>query len=368
MPIPQIWVKQTSNTTGTGTLTFNAPSSGYRGFQAGFSAVSQPVRYVLSREASAIREEGYGIFNGASPGTLTRATVTASTNGGALVSLPAGTTDVYFDFLPGDRAIRTLSSNTTLALADIGNLIRCTPTANINVTLPSIATVPYGMGFLIRNDGTNNSIVTIVSPGSNTINGDSADLLLFVGESVEIFATSTPGWVTTGLPTGPRPCATAELDSTVATADFVLPPGFTRFGVDWYGVSPVNDAVALRLRTSVDGGATFASGLSDYRWVQWIRSSQSISYATESSVELCTYMDATASYASCMGTMQFWVGDGTRRNMFQSRVSLYPHNPSDLNSFEVTAWRAANTVIDAIRFFPETGNFSTGKFVLSVLR
>ena len=89
MPIPAFRTKQTTSTTGTGTLTLNAASPEFRSLTSTFGGASVKVRYILSR--SGIYEVGYGTFNGSNQ--LTRDTVIASSNAGALVSLAAGDTD-----------------------------------------------------------------------------------------------------------------------------------------------------------------------------------------------------------------------------------------------------------------------------------
>jgi len=85
-------VKDTTTTTGTGTITLagSAPT-GYRTFASGFGSASQSVTYciVLGTEW----EVGKGTFNGTT--SLTRDTVRSSSNAGALVNFSAGTKDVF---------------------------------------------------------------------------------------------------------------------------------------------------------------------------------------------------------------------------------------------------------------------------------
>lgn len=172
---------QSSNTTGTGTLTLNAAASSRRSFQAAFGVSGKRVAYVIS--GASFFEMGYGDFDGGSPGTLTRATVVASSNSGSLVSLPAGTADVYTWIDASQRPVMTYSGATTLALADLGSVILWTGTGPALTTLPAIATVPEGEGYLFRNGGT--AVLSLDGNASETVNGV-ALLPVMPGQSVEI--------------------------------------------------------------------------------------------------------------------------------------------------------------------------------------
>ncbi len=97
MPLPAYRAKQSTNTTGTGTIVLNAPAaSNTRSFQAAFGAAARRVMYAISWSDG--YEIGLGDFNGGSPGSLTRATVLLSSNSNALVALLAGTKDVFAVF------------------------------------------------------------------------------------------------------------------------------------------------------------------------------------------------------------------------------------------------------------------------------
>jgi hypothetical protein len=265
MPIPALRTKQSTSTTGTGTLTLNAAPSEARSFTAAFGGSSVKVRYILSRLGdSSFYEVGFGTFNGAAQ--LTRDTVVASSNGGSLVSIGAGDTDVFFDFLPGDRQIYSITGTTTLALADLGNAVICTPTADMTLNLPAIATVPPGMGFLIRNAGSNNAIIWIDPNASEGFDGSTSPFPLFGGESIEFVRVGT-AWRCLFKPTGWRFFGRSSASAS-ASVDFVLPQylGAARsvYRVDFRQVRMGTDGAYLLLRTDDAGGASFDFGASDY--------------------------------------------------------------------------------------------------------
>lgn len=86
-------VKVTSATTGTGTLTLDSGAAvGFRSFYDVSPGVSVVVPYLIT--GGSAWEVGYGTYNGGNPGTLTRATVVASSNANAAVNLVAGSKEV----------------------------------------------------------------------------------------------------------------------------------------------------------------------------------------------------------------------------------------------------------------------------------
>ncbi len=86
-------VAETSSTTGTGTLQLGGAKTGFQTFVAGV-ATGAVVYYAIVHQTSAEWEVGIGTVTDASPDTLSRTVVIASSNAAALVSFTAGTKDV----------------------------------------------------------------------------------------------------------------------------------------------------------------------------------------------------------------------------------------------------------------------------------
>lgn len=189
MPIPAYRAKQSTDTAGTGTIVLNAAGTNARNFSAAFGASARRVFYCI-QWASGF-EIGYGDFDGGTPGSLTRATVVASSNAGALVTLPAGTKDVFAVFDTSAREVVAISGTSTLALADLGNVINFTGSSAATLNLPAVATVPIGAGFMVWNTGT--AALTIDPNGAETVNG-AATLALQAGAYVEVLRLSV-GWM-----------------------------------------------------------------------------------------------------------------------------------------------------------------------------
>lgn len=86
-------VKETTSTTGTGTLTLAGAVTGFRAFSAAF-ADGDLVYYAVDSPGGSEWEVGLGTYT-LSGTTLARTSVLGSSNSGALVSFSAGTKNVY---------------------------------------------------------------------------------------------------------------------------------------------------------------------------------------------------------------------------------------------------------------------------------
>jgi len=98
-------VKETTTTTGTGTVTLLGASTGYQSFSAIGNA--NTTYYTIAGQSGSEWEVGIGTYT-SSGTTLSRDTVLASSNGGSLVVFSAGTKDV---FVTQPAEATTVSSN-----------------------------------------------------------------------------------------------------------------------------------------------------------------------------------------------------------------------------------------------------------------
>lgn len=90
-------VKETTTTTGTGAVTLLGAVAGFRTFEA-VLANGDTTLYAIIHQTVAEWEVGIGTWN--TGGTLTRSTVIASSNAGALVNFSAAVKDVFITFSP----------------------------------------------------------------------------------------------------------------------------------------------------------------------------------------------------------------------------------------------------------------------------
>jgi hypothetical protein len=94
-------VRETSATTGTGTLTLAGAVYGYQSFSA--VGNGNQTYYTIYDQTSGAWEVGIGTYT-LSGTTLSRTTVLSSSNGGALVPFGVGTKDVFVTY-PAEKAI-----------------------------------------------------------------------------------------------------------------------------------------------------------------------------------------------------------------------------------------------------------------------
>jgi hypothetical protein len=101
-------VRETSATTGTGTITLAGAVYGYQSFSAVGNA--NQTYYTIFDQTSGAWEVGIGTYT-SSGTTLSRTTVLSSSNGGALVNFGVGTKDVFVDY-PAGRSVYRDTANT----------------------------------------------------------------------------------------------------------------------------------------------------------------------------------------------------------------------------------------------------------------
>lgn len=137
-------VKETTTTTGTGTITLAGAQLGYQSFSAiGNGNVTY---YTIAGQGTSEWEVGIGTYT-SSGTTLSRDTILASSNSGSAVNFSAGTKDVWCDY-PAKRAVvggegyieNAATINTSSTLNTGNNAISGGPVtiaSGVSVTVPS---------------------------------------------------------------------------------------------------------------------------------------------------------------------------------------------------------------------------------------
>ena len=101
-------VKETTTTTGTGTINLGGAATGFETFVAGIGN-SNVTYYCIAGQGTAEFEVGIGTVTDASPDTLSRTTILSSSNSDSAVDFSAGTKDVFCT-LPAGRTIREVDT------------------------------------------------------------------------------------------------------------------------------------------------------------------------------------------------------------------------------------------------------------------
>ena len=111
-------VKETSTTTGTGTLDLAGAATGFDTFVAGIGN-SNTTYYAIWNQGTTEWEVGLGTVTDAAPDTLARSTVISSSNGDAAVNFTSGTKDVFCT-LPASKSVYLDASGNTVNAAGQG--------------------------------------------------------------------------------------------------------------------------------------------------------------------------------------------------------------------------------------------------------
>ena len=209
-------VKETTTTTGTGTINLAGGEDGFETFVAGIGN-SNTTYYCIAHQTANEFEVGLGTVTDASPDTLSRTTIISSTNSDSAVDFSAGTKNVFCT-LPASKAVFEDASS--------------------NVTLPGTLDVDGGINVdNITIDGTEIDL----SSGDLTI--DVAGVIKFDADGAEIQIKDG------GTEIGAINMASSNLniDAKVADKDIVF-----------RGIDGSSDVTALTLDMSENGNAIFS--------------------------------------------------------------------------------------------------------------
>ena len=107
-------VKETSTTTGTGTLNLAGAETGYESFVSGVGTTNTTY-YAIELNAAGEWEVGIGTVTSGSPDTLSRDTIISSSNSDAAVTFSSGTKNVFCT-LPAKKTISPVMDATTFVV------------------------------------------------------------------------------------------------------------------------------------------------------------------------------------------------------------------------------------------------------------
>lgn len=187
-------VRETSTTTGTGTISLAGAVGGFRTFVAGIGDGRSAFYTIRNRDVPTEWEVGVGIVTDASTDTLSRVTVIRSSNSDALVNFSAGTKDVFVSV--GAEAMNRLQQ--------IPLRTKVATTANITLSgTQTIDGVSAGVGdrVLVKSQSTaSQNGIYVVASGSWTravdcATGDPASCMLVLVDQGTVGANTI--WICT---------------------------------------------------------------------------------------------------------------------------------------------------------------------------
>jgi hypothetical protein len=192
-------VKETSTTTGTGTLTLAGATTGYQSFSTAIGNTNTTY-YTISTTTGSEWEVGLGTVGA---GTLARTTILASSNAGSAVNFSAGTKDVFGTY-PAGRAVtstgaltsgRVTYATTDGAVNDSANLTfnGTTLTANA-ISTPSFTNSGLTSGRVVytTTGGLETSSANLTFDGTTVTTANDASISgLTVGKGNSAISTNT---------------------------------------------------------------------------------------------------------------------------------------------------------------------------------
>jgi len=111
-------VKESSTTSGTGTISLAGVVTGFEGFVAGIGTTNTTY-YSIFEQGTSNWEVGIGTVTDAATDTLSRDTVISSSNSDSLVTFAGGTLDVFCT-LPASKAVYLNAAGDTVNAAGQG--------------------------------------------------------------------------------------------------------------------------------------------------------------------------------------------------------------------------------------------------------
>ena len=113
-------VKETSTTTGTGTIDLAGAETGYESFVAGIGTTNTTY-YAIELNSAGEWEVGIGTVTDATPDTLSRDTIISSSNSDSAVNFSAGTKNVFCT-LPAKRTVSPVMTATGFVVTHASTL------------------------------------------------------------------------------------------------------------------------------------------------------------------------------------------------------------------------------------------------------
>ena len=161
-------VKETSTSTGTGTINLAGASQGFTTFVAGIGN-SNTTYYCIEADGGADFEVGIGTVTDATPDTLSRDTILRSSNSNNAVNFGAGTKNVFCTQPASKAVFEDASGNVTVAGTVDGIDIQTRDGVLTSTTTTANAALPKAGGTMSGNLVLSGANITM--SGSETVDG-----------------------------------------------------------------------------------------------------------------------------------------------------------------------------------------------------
>ena len=246
-------VKETTTTTGTGTVTLLGAVSGFEAFSA--IGNTNTTYYAIVHQSADEWEVGIGTYT-ASGTTLARTTVLSSTNSDAAVDFAAGTKDVFVTY-PADKAVYVSASPAFIDVSVGGALTGVSATFTNHVSANTLAVVGAtsiggALSGVSATFSNHVSVNTLGVVGITSIGGSLVGTSATFGDHVSVSSFAATGIVSVG---GSLVGTSATFGdhvsvSSMAVTGNVTAANFYGGGANLTGVQATSAALA----TNVSGG------------------------------------------------------------------------------------------------------------------
>ena len=248
-------VKETTTTTGTGTVTLAGAVSGFEAFSA--IGNTNTTYYAIVHQSADEWEIGIGTYT-ASGTTLSRDTVLSSSNSDSAVSFTSGTKDVFCTY-PAEKAVYTSASPSFVDTTLTGNFVGTSATFSDHVSVSSFTVTGNTTigGSLVGASATFDDHVSVSSfavTGITSIGGSLVGTSATFGDHVSVSSFTATGIVSVGGSL----VGTSATFSNHVSADTLAVTGITSIGGSLVGTSATfGDHVSVSSMT-VTGNVTAA--------------------------------------------------------------------------------------------------------------